>query len=54
MRVAAVRKAAQMIAHDSESVQFCDLVLTGHGSIVCGFMNVKNGFGGYADFKPFY
>ncbi|CAM5385783.1 hypothetical protein RLIN73S_02846 [Rhodanobacter lindaniclasticus] len=38
---------------DPESAHFTDVTISDKGNLVCGWVNAKNSFGGYAGFRPF-
>lgn len=45
------RMAIQNMARDPSSVQFRDIRVT--GTVVCGWFNARNGFGGMSGYQPF-
>lgn len=45
------RMAVQQLARDPGSVQFRNMRVT--GTVVCGWFNARNGFGGMSGFQPF-
>jgi len=51
--LAQLREKLLSTLNDPASAQFRNLTLRSNGTVLCGDVNAKNGFGGYVGFRPF-